>query len=522
MKIFTKILICLLALCMFVPAMASCGKKNKKPAGNKKPSSNISATNPDNDVVMPEIIDMDGYTYRAYVRDFAGDELADQLESGNNLYKCIDFWIDEANCEQDVISFAVYTRNGRIEDDYNCKIRQVASNGNQLEQLKMYYTNGDTFDLTILSAKPAAQASTQNLLRDLKNVTYADLTHASFDQNSIKELSIDNQLYFISGDMNISTLEVAGLSLVNMDFYEDIKDDIVDNLFGGDQMYSNIYNLVTAKKWTMDTLLKIAEKANIDRDKTDGDDLSVIDKGDTMGYHQYFYSTIWYFYSSGGRITSKNEEDIPVVTIHLDQNQAVANYLYDHFNHVVSKPWIPRAMSKTLDQNFLTGQLLFMDCSLFEIRTEIYPFAEFEYGILPCPIYEEGQDYHSVIYFNNWAHLWSIPNMVENLEMAERMLEIMAAYSSLSDSTMNAYYERTIYLNAAPDNGSRQVMDVIRRSLIYDIALMFEWGELETMLERISFETSNPYGPAVVGIEATLGDIIDETIRQLRENTAEE
>ena len=522
MKIFTKILICLLALCMFVPTMASCGKKNKKPAGNKKPSSNISATNPDNDVVMPEIIDMDGYTYRAYVRDFAGDELADQLVSGNNLYKCIDFWIDEANCEQDVISFAVYTRNGRIEDDYNCKIRQVASNGNQLEQLRMYYTNGDTFDLTILSAKPAAQASTQNLLRDLNQVTYADLTHASFDQNSIKELSIDNQLYFISGDMNISTLEVAGLSLVNMDFYEDMKDSIVDDLFGGDQMYSNIYNLVTAKKWTMDTLLKIAEKANIDRDKTDGDDLSVIDKGDTMGYHQYFYSTVWYFYASGGRITSKNEEDIPVVTIHLDQNQAVANYLYEHFNHVVKKPWIPRAMSKTLDQNFLTGQLLFMDCSLFEIRTEIYPFAEFEYGILPCPIYEEGQDYHSVIYFNNWAHLWSIPNMVENLEMAERMLEIMAAYSSLSDSTMNAYYERTIYLNAAPDNGSRQVMDVIRRSLVYDIALMYDWGGLDDMLERISYETSNPYGPAVVGIEATLGDIIDETIRQLKESKTEE
>lgn len=287
-------------------------------------------------------------------------------------------------------------------------------------------------------------------------------------------------------------------------------------------MYSNIYNLVTAKKWTMDTLLKIAEKANIDRDKTDGDDLSVIDKGDTMGYHQYFYSTIWYFYSSGGRITSKNEEDIPVVTIHLDQNQAVANYLYDHFNHVVSKPWIPRAMSKTLDQNFLTGQLLFMDCSLFEIRTEIYPFAEIEYGILPCPIYEEGQDYHSVIYFNNWAHLWSIPNMVENLEMAERMLEIMAAYSSLSDSTMNAYYERTIYLNAAPDNGSRQVMDVIRQSLVYDIALMYDWGELEEMLEKISFETSNPYGPAVVGVETKIGDLIDETIRQLRENEIEE
>ena len=87
---------------------------------------------------------------------------------------------------------------------------------------------------------------------------------------------------------------------------------------------------------------------------------------------------------------------------------------------------------------------------------------------------------------------------------------------------MNAYYERTIYLNAAPDNGSRQVMDVIRQSLIYDIALMYDWGGLEKMLEKISTETSNPYGPAVVGVEKTVGDLIDETIRQLRENESEE
>lgn len=267
----------------------------------------------------------------------------------------------------------------------------------------------------------------------------------------------------------------------------------------------------------MDVLLKIATHANVDVDKNDGDDLSVIDKGDTMGYHQYFYSTLWYFYASGGRITTKSDEGIPVLTIHEEKNQNIANYLYDHFNHVVSAPWIPRAMSSILDQNFLTGELLFMDCSLFEIRTQIYPFAEFEYGILPCPVYEEGQDYHSVIYFNNWAHLWTLPNMLENTEYAERMLEIMAVYSSLSGSTMDAYYERTIYLNAARDNGSREVLDVVRQSLVYDIALMYDWGGLETMLWELSYATANPYASAVNGIEASVNPKIEDTINQLRD-----
>lgn len=518
MKRFTKILTCLLALCLLVPCVVSCNEKKKNPTNNpnKKPSSSVTTTDPDANIEKPELVDMDGYIYKAYVRDVVGDTLDEQLAGGNNLYRCIDFWIDEANSEEDVISFAVYTRNNRIETDYNCKIRQSASNSNQLEQLRLFYTNGDKYDLTIISSKPAAQAATQNLLLNLKDVTYADLSHPSFDQNSIHELSIEDNLYFISGDMNVSTLEVAGLSLVNMDFYADMKDSIVDDVFGGNPLYSDIYNVVTAKKWTMDTLLKIATQANIDKDKSDGDDLSVIDKGDTIGYHQYFYSTIWYFYSSGGRITTKNNEGIPELTIHTEANQNLANYLYEHLNHVIAAPWIPHAQSSVLDQNFLTGKVLFMDCSLFEIRTEIYPHAEFEYGILPCPIYEEGEDYHSVIYFNNWAHLWAIPNMVENLENAERMLQIMAVYSSLSGSTMNAYYERTIYFNAARNNGSRNVMDIIRQSLVYDIALLYDWGGLEKMLEKLSFEKSNPYASAVNGVEGNVGPKINTTIEQLR------
>ncbi len=533
MKTITRALVCFLALCLMLPFMASC---NKNKGGNhKKPPADDSqqttpvqggntgnnsgeiegTTDPDAGVIMPDIVDMGGYTYKAYVRMHAGDTLDEQMQHGNNRYQCIDFWIDEANSENDIISYAVYNRNNRIEADYNCKIRQVASDGSQIEHLIAAYTNADGYDLTIISAKPAAQIATQNLLRDLNSMELIDLTHESFDPNAVNELSFEDKLYYVSGDMNISTLEVAGLSLVNMDFYADLVESIVE-AFDGDTSYADIYTLVNSKKWTMDTLMTIATMANIDTDETDGPDLSAIDKGDTIGYHQYFYSAIWYFYSSGGRITTKGDEGVPELTIHTEKNQNIANYIYDHLNHVISVPWIPHAASAVLNDNFLTGNVLFMDCALFEVRMEIYPRAEFEYGILPCPLYEEGEDYHSLVYFNNWAHLWAIPSMTANLENAQRMMQIMAVYSGLHESTMYAYYDRTIYLNAAPDNGSRGVIDMIRRSMVYDIALMYDWGGLEKMLERIVVETSNPYGPAVSGIEARVNPLIEETVEKLR------
>ena len=538
MKKIQKVLICLLVACLILPFLAACGKKNqngdyKKPpteenqqgdpsdsgnsdnGGNDNDDEGDETVNPDADVVMPEIVDLEGYTYRAYVRVHAGDTLQEQLDHGNNRYQCIDFWIDEANSENDIISYAVYNRNNRIEADYNCKIRQVSSNGSQIEHLIASYTNGEGYDLTIISAKPAAQAATQNLLRDLNSMEYIDLKHESFDPNAVNELSFEDKLYYVSGDMNISTLEVAGLSLVNMDFYADLAESIVD-AFDGDTTYADIYSLVTAKKWTMETLMTIATMANIDVDKTDGPDLSAIDKGDKIGYHQYFNSTIWYFYSSGGRITTKGDNGIPKLTIDTPKNQEIAKYIYDHFNHVISVPWIPHNMSSILNENFLTGDVLFMDCALFEVRMEIYPRAEFEYGILPCPIYEEGEDYHSLVYFNNWAHLWAIPSMTVNFENAQRMMQIMAVYSGLHESTMYAYYDRTIYLNAAPDNGSRGVIDMIRRSMVYDIALMYNWGGLENMLDDIATANSNPYGPAVSGVAARVEPLIAETVERLR------
>ena len=547
MKKITKILICILAFCVLLPLMASCNEK--KPGGMEYQtpppeeteqttpseggnggndgtggdgSEETTTADPNGGIDWPDKINMGGYTYRAYVRKYAGDDTTDtQMQNGNNRFYCIDFWVEEEEREQDAISYAVYNRNSKIEAEYNCKIRQVSSDGSQIEHLVASYANGDGYDLTIISAKPAAQAATRNLLRNIKEMKHVDLTNPSFDQNSINELSVADKLYFLSGDMNVSTLEIAGLSVVNMDFYADLVDSIVE-LFEGDADYANVYNLVTAKKWTMETMMKIATMANIDFDTSDGSDLSVVDKGDTIGYHQYFYSTLWYFYASGGRITTKNEDGLPELTIQSERNQNLANYIYDHLNHVISAPWIPHANSATLNNNFLTGQVLFMDCALFEVRIEIYPRAEFEYGILPCPLYEEGEDYHSVAYFNNWAHLWAIPSMTANTEYAERMLQIMAVYSSLEDSTMHAYYDRTVYLNAAPDNGSRQVMDVIRQSIVYDIALLYDWGGLEKMLESLSFESYNPYGGAVSGIEAAVNPMIEETIEQLRNPSATE
>lgn len=525
MKRITKVLILLLALCMIIPCFAACNNNNKKKDPNQTtpPSGDVTTPPVEDTIDMPEVINMNGHVYKAYVRQQAGtspDAHNAQIQNGNNDYRCVDFWVDEANSETDVISFAVFNRNKRIEADYNCKIRQVSSDGSQIQHLLAAFTNGEGYDLTIITAKPAAQAATQNLLRNLKDGQYLELNTPAFDQNAINELSVTDKLYFISGDMNISTMDVAGLSIVNMDFYDKIVETIIET-FDGDTSYSNIYNIVLNNRWTMETLLTIAELANVDVDTSDGE-LHVLPNGvvnqqevnnkykggDTVGYHQYLYSALWYFYGSGGRITEKNDDGLPEFVIQGNVGQTLYDYIFDKFNRKINATWIPHESSNILNMNFLTGEVLFADCSLFNIRTEIYPKAQFEYGILPVPVYEEGTPYRSLVYFNNWAHLWAIPNMVGNLEYAERMMQVMAVYSSLPESTMSAYYDRTIYLLAAADNGSREVMNIIRTSMVYDLALLYpSWGGIEEKLYQIPNRDASEFTDITSSINRIEGEM---------------
>ena len=549
MRKITKLLILLLALCMIIPCIAACNKDKGGQHQAPPPEENTTApnggstdddldwedddTDPDDDdddnktaIEMPEKIDMKGYVYKAYVRDYAGenpDAHTAQINNGNNDYRCIDFWVDANNSEEDVIPYAVYRRNQTIESDYNCKIRQVASNGSQLEFLVDALLNSEKYDLTIITAKPAAQAATQNLLRNLMDSQYIDLKRESFDQNAINELSVKDKLYFVSGDMNVSTMDVAGLSIVNMYMYEDHADAIVAE-FDNNVAYSNIYNVVNAGEWTMENMLTMAEIANVDAGN-DGGELHVLPNGsnsdtqypggDVVGYHQYLYSAVWYFYGSGGRITTKGEDGLPKLVIQENTAQTLYDYIFDKFNRKINAHWIPHESSAILNLNFLTGDVLFADCSLFNVRTEIYPKAQFEYGILPIPVYEKGMDYRSLVYFYNWAHLWAIPTIVNNVEYAERMMEIMAVYSSLPDSTMEAYYRRTIYLMAAKDNGSRPVMDIIRTSRVYDLALLYpSWGGIEEKLYQIPNRNESEYAN-IVESQFDIQDSMDATIEVL-------
>lgn len=536
MKYSVRLLAMLLTLACMLTCLLACNS-NKPPEHKPAESTNTpaggnsqtpEATTPSNgndekpdtpESLLPPPADFGEadkpYTYKALVRTGTAGASEDQMLSwGNNYYAAIDFWASEADSGTDAISYAVYARNSKIEETYNVRIQQIAQNGDMTAQLKLLYMDGDKTDLAIILARAAATAATQNLLSNLLTMSDLDLSHPSYDKKSIKELSLGDCLYYLSGDMNVSTMEVCGPTVVNLEMYNDYIDAFVE-IFE-DTTYADIYNLVLSNKWTIDTMLTMATTVNSDADSTDG----ALGKHpeDIVGYFAYTGMGVYYFYGSGGRLTEIDEEGNPHLVI--EKHTDLFDYLFSKFNTKTgdNADWLPNGYSNDRWNTFKSGNCLFTDMTLYDIRKVLYENSPFQYGILPNPTFEEGSAYNSVVYFTNCNHLWAIPNLVNDSVIAQQMMNIFAAYSNvdLIDSTMYAYYERTLYLNTASDAGSRRVMDIIKNSMVYDIALLYDWYNMGTdTLGELTINAAGVYANNV-SAQDNINKLLQETVDKLK------
>ena len=82
---------------------------------------------------------------------------------------------------------------------------------------------------------------------------------------------------------------------------------------------------------------------------------------------------------------------------------------------------------------------------------------------------------------------------------------------------MDAYYTRTLYFTIAPNPDARRVMDILKNSTVYDIALLYDWSGFETELSELWYKrTTNNYGNLVSLISINAQPRLEETIEQFK------
>lgn len=440
MKRFLKRVSLILAIAMLMGTLIACADPNDPDFEGEWNGvgewDGTRATTPDN---LPEGLNFDGATIRVLHRD------------GLQELEC------EGEAGSDIVYQAVFERNAKVEARLGIKFEwcPTASGGlseTKTEMVNVLSTYTDDYDYILTTNNTILSSGMNSYLWDFNNALYIDLTQPWWWSSCIEEMSFDGVRYnFLVGEMNLTNFMKMSA------FYFNGK--LIERYLG--LTAEDMYAKVDDGTWTLDELHRLVMKCYYDKN---GD--NVANEGDVFGMpiagaetiNQLILSTKFDIYK---------REKTGKITILLDNPRMVdvvdkvARLMHENKGVYIqnSKDGVSGFDGFVID-DFTEGKYVFMAQRFTAVCSESMRQMEDDYGILPYPTLEEGDDYVSFIQSSSTCV--SIPAAVDvdRYDRACAVLEAMAAeaYRSVTEK----FYEYALKAKYVRDDyDSPRMIDII-------------------------------------------------------------
>ena len=376
------------------------------------------------------------------------------LHTGYDAYTSHEIYAEELNGT--LINDAVYTRNAKVADLLDIRIAETKLTECDSVARSSIKADEDIYDVVMPYMNPTIGLATEGLLLDLKTVPWMDLSQPWWDQRANENLIIAGKLFITTGDIAILDNECTMCLFFNKAMVRD------HNL-------ESPYELVREHRFTLDKLKEMAETVTRD---ADGDGEMTVN--DVWGLTIAFNAPISFYFGAGERIVDRNDEG--KLDFCLGSPRSV-----DVFD---------KLMQVCLDDKMLTAHNVGNTSygvtlpAFSEERAMIVTWAltsisdlrevEFEFGLLPYPLYDEAQEEYNNLISTGLVSSVSIPVTCSDTEMTGAALEAMAC-GSVSTLTA-AYYDNALKNRYARDEESGEMLDLIFATRVYDLGYIFDWG----------------------------------------------
>ena len=313
--------------------------------------------------------------------------------------------------------------------------------------------NDSTYDAVAGYSMAIASLAADGMLVDLNSTEYFDMTKPWWSQNLMAQSSVNGKLYFASGDIS-TTLTYM---MYAMYFNKDIM--AANNI-------EEPYDLVLDGKWTLDKLLELSTGVYQD---LNGDGQKKVDD-DMFGLETYAVYVDPYFYSCGLRTTELDDNGVPQISpmFGSEKTQALIEKLVNAFfatNDCVISEYSDKETYKYFEQNRFLFSAREVQYGVTNLRS-----ADFEYGILPMPKWDEAQENYCTVASFPYT-LYGIPLDAKNSDMSSAVLEALASESSKTITP--AVFEVALKVKYSSDDQMAQMYDIIRASMTYDFGRVF-------------------------------------------------
>ena len=397
----------------------------------------------------------------AKASQYKGEKLTILANSG--FWPADDIFREEDS--EDPVDSAIYNRNEYVKNTYQFDI-EVVEDTDVATTLKNAYKSGiSDYDVAAFCAYEACPLAAENIFQDLTQIENLNLSKKYWDHGLFEGLSIDNKLFYITGD--ISTKANAGTFLM-----------MFNKKLASDLDLDDLYEVVRQGKWTLDYLNKIIkENGYVD----DGN--AKVDVYDKFGMGIQIEAYLAFFFGAGGRMVLKDNDQMPYLALNNEKNISIIDKIYD----------LTQLDNKTIDAHdhlneppYSAGEGFASTLAFKENRCIFYLSnaanilglreMDADFGVLPTPKYDESQkDYYSYVYHG--AALYVIPVMNKRTAFTGFALEALAAESY--KRVTPAYYEQTLKRKSQRDSDSWDMLDIVFRNRLWDLGYYARWSGLD-------------------------------------------
>ncbi len=354
---------------------------------------------------------------------------------------------------------AIYRRNRKLEDALGITIEPVW--GGDVNNVSNIVTLNDAagdheFDVVLNRMDYEMTMAANGQLLSFYDVPTLDVRNVWWDQNIVDSFTIyGDRLFVLTGDIN---------------FYDDYSTQLI--LFNKNMCtelgFDYPYDAVRNGTWTMDMM---TEMASVAKAEVNGDDVMTPGR-DRFGLGEGIDCIIGYIYSQGLSMSKVSDggDGAPEVVWPTDESVAAVERLYNVF----TADYV--AINITENNGYFKKNLILFYStllgSLFMMRD-----METDYGVLPIPMGVPGLDHYRAYMSNGWSTSFAMPKTTSDKDMYDNgiILECMAAASR--DYISPVLYERLLESKYIRDPESREMLEYVSESKVYDWAGDLAWAE---------------------------------------------
>ena len=496
MKTITKIMSLLLAMLMLTSVVACGGKDTSDPQNNGDVTTAATTNAAAADTTSATEATTEAPKYPALPeKDMQGYELRFLNYDDSYLTWSIN-QLDANEVTADLLSDAIYERNTRIEEAYNCVISEVLV-GRPDEVLGGLVASGDVgAEVVLLYDEKIAGHYTSGHLLTWDNLSYIDYEQPYWSYDATQTFNVGGKIFAATGDFSLSMSTRSFVLMYNKDLYSELG------------LKEDLYQLARDGKWTMEKMVAVSESAVADLNG-DGAMNAADDRfGSTGSIKLYFGSLVtgagvkYVERDAEGGLklaTTGNEYAINVMSDILAKHNNTPNAFLIQTSDINS--------SGSASTMFRNGQTIFQGCAMKTVTN--YRDMESDFGILPFPKYSEEQEsYHAL---TSGGAMATLPVTLQESDYENVGLILEAMSRDSYESVVPTYKEIALKSKYARDAGSADMLDIIFSSATYDVGLSLLPGDIYYRYMNIFLSGKDTFASGTKSMES----IVNKQLQRL-------